>query len=102
MDNQYAVLLKELLQYTQIKYGDLAEALGYDISYISKWVNGVRLPASKNIDHINQDIAQYVTSKLVKGNRIEEFSDKFMCESVYSEEDMQFLKLQLVRFIING
>ncbi len=89
MDNQYAVLLKELLQYTQIKYGDLAEALGYDISYISKWVNGVRLPASKNIDHINQDIAQYVTSKLVKGNRIEEFSDKFMCESVYSEEDMQ-------------
>ena len=27
----------------------LAKELGYDVSYISKWISGAMLPASKNI-----------------------------------------------------
>ena len=38
--NPYAEVLKQLLQYTETKYTTLSQAIDYDMSYISKWVNG--------------------------------------------------------------
>lgn len=51
--NPYAEVLKQLLQYTETKYTTLSQAIDYDMSYISKWVNGARLPASRHADRIH-------------------------------------------------
>lgn len=87
-ENKYALLLKNMLRYIHIKYGVLAEVLGYDISYISKWVNGIRLPAAKNIDMINQNIAHYIASVLIKKQTVDEFSKQFMYEGCNSEDEL--------------
>lgn len=87
-ENKYALLLKSMLRYIHIKYGVLAEVLGYDISYISKWVNGIRLPAAKNIDMINQNIAHYIASVLIKEQTVDEFSKQFMYEGCNSEDEL--------------
>lgn len=35
--NAYGTLLKKLIRFTNIKLTNLAEIVGYDTSYISKW-----------------------------------------------------------------
>lgn len=57
--NPYAEVLKQLLQYTETKYTTLSQAIDYDMSYISKWVNGARLPASRHADRIHEDMARF-------------------------------------------
>lgn len=54
--NDYAEGLKELLEFVNIRYSVLSKEIGYDLSYVSKWVTGARLPAAKNVDLINQKI----------------------------------------------
>lgn len=44
--------LKQLLTLSGIKSAHLADALGYDTSYISRWVNDIKLPSLKN----NEDL----------------------------------------------
>ena len=55
----FAALLKELLYITRLKSGHLAAALGYDTSYISRWVNGVKLPSLKNNEELLRNIARF-------------------------------------------
>lgn len=52
--------LKEVLLVNDIKMYNLAAALGYDKSYISKWVNGAKLPPSNDIDRLTDSIARFV------------------------------------------
>ena len=47
VSEEYAVILKKLITITETKNLVLANITGYDVSYISKWVNGVKLPATK-------------------------------------------------------
>lgn len=53
--------IKQLLLINGIKMGNLAVFLGYDISYLSKWINDSKLPSSKNAEYICKRIASYVT-----------------------------------------
>ena len=53
---QFGATLKELLSYTDIKMYNLADELGYGKSYLSKWVNGVKLPSPKDIDALSYQI----------------------------------------------
>lgn len=53
-------MLKAILTVNDIKMYNLADALGYDKSYISKWVNGAKLPPSKDIDKLTENIGQFV------------------------------------------
>ena len=41
--------IEKLIQFSGQKNYSLAKELGYDVSYISKWISGAMLPASKNI-----------------------------------------------------
>lgn len=75
---KYAVTLKSILHFSNIKYSAVADAVGYDISYISKWLTGARLPASRNIDDINYKISKYATDVLFKQKQVEAFSKEFM------------------------
>ena len=53
--------LQELTRLCGVKRCNLADALGYDPSYISRWVNGVKLPALRNNDELFMKIAAYLT-----------------------------------------
>ena len=64
--NPYAEVLKQLLQYTETKYTTLSQAIDYDMSYISKWVNGARLPASRHADRIHEDMARFFANTAQK------------------------------------
>lgn len=59
----FGSLLKAVLNLNDIKMYNLANALGYDKSYISKWVNGAKLPPSKEIDRLADSIAEFVTQE---------------------------------------
>ncbi len=48
MQSKFGTLLKGYLINTNVKEKDLAQYLNYDMSYINKWVNGVKLPSQKN------------------------------------------------------
>lgn len=50
--NSFSIQLEQLLLQAGIKNATLADALNYDISYISKWVTGSALPSRKNIERV--------------------------------------------------
>lgn len=45
----YPIALKKFMKFTKTKSVTLAERIGYDVSYISKWINGAKLPSSRAI-----------------------------------------------------
>lgn len=53
--------LQELTGLCGVKRCNLAAALGYDPSYISRWINGIKLPALRNNDTLFDQIAVYLT-----------------------------------------
>lgn len=53
--------LQELTGLCGVKRCNLAAALGYDPSYISRWINGIKLPALRNNDTLFDQLAVYLT-----------------------------------------
>lgn len=53
--------LRELTELCHIKRCNLADALGYDASYISRWVNDIKLPAAGNQEELFRSIGEYIT-----------------------------------------
>ena len=62
--NNFSTELKKLVQTTGIKYASLSDAVQYDISYISKWINGKTLPSDKNIQSIADSISDALTKEI--------------------------------------
>ncbi len=54
--------IKHLLHINHIKMGVLANVLGYDTSYLSKWVSEAKLPSAKCTEALCDKIAIYVKS----------------------------------------
>lgn len=61
--NRFSRLLKYLLSFTNVKNYTLAKKLQYDVSYISKWVSGQKLPAEKNKDTVIRQISECVVEE---------------------------------------
>lgn len=57
--NQYGEFIRFLLNAADVKVGTLADRLGYDISYVSKWLTGSRLPSERAADHIHKNMAGF-------------------------------------------
>lgn len=60
----FGKLLEKLLHASAQKNYALAAELGYDVSYISKWITKSMLPANKNVNVICESIAQFIASSL--------------------------------------
>ena len=71
------VILKKLITITETKNLVLANITGYDVSYISKWVNGVKLPATKYIEQINEKLAKCFAEAVITSGRTDELSVLF-------------------------
>lgn len=69
MNFQTAIQL--LCQLTQIKVANLASAINYDRSIVSKWKNGQRLPSRKNYKEIINQLSHCFTQVIV-AEQIEE------------------------------
>lgn len=47
MNNKFGKLLKAYMKANNVKEQSLAEVLRYDATYVSKWINGSKLPSEK-------------------------------------------------------
>ena len=61
---EFGQLLEKLLYLSNQKKITLAKELGYDISYISKWINGRNLPTQKSISSICKTTSEFIVSSL--------------------------------------
>lgn len=65
MENMtFGQLLEKLLYLSNQKKSCLAKEVGYDISYISKWINSKNLPSTKNINKIAKVISEFIVNSL--------------------------------------
>ena len=57
---EFGKLIDKLIYFSGIKNYSLAMKLGYDVSYISKWINLNTLPSNKNIKNISSITANFI------------------------------------------
>lgn len=57
MDNQFGILLKKLITESETKANIVSQKLGYDPTYLSKWITGKKLPSQKSIDSTCEKLA---------------------------------------------
>ena len=68
---QFGKNIEKLIQFSGQKNYSLAKELGYDVSYISKWISGTMLPASKNIKNICEKTAKFVVDNATEIHKCE-------------------------------
>ena len=57
-------LLEKLLYLSNQKKSSLARFIGYDVSYINKWIASTHLPSSKRINKICKNISDFIVDSL--------------------------------------
>ncbi len=57
-------LVETLIYFSGQKNYTLAKYLGYDVSYISKWISGSMLPSAKHIRKLSENMSQYIVEHL--------------------------------------
>lgn len=70
MNNRsFGAVLDNLLYITKQKKSSLANYLGYDVSYINKWVNSKILPSSRRANEVCRDISNFIIESLNENTR---------------------------------
>jgi hypothetical protein len=94
----YGNMLKNLLSFSDIKCIIVGNHLGYDVSYISKWCNSVKLPSPKVIREINKQLAELIGKEILETKNILNFLNKFEIEIPKNTsllENQKFLEEQI-------
>lgn len=73
MASCYGDVLKNLLSFSNTKFIILGNYLGYDVSYISKWCNNVKLPSEKSIKEINEQISSLISEEIIQQKKVDSF-----------------------------
>lgn len=84
-NNRFSILLESLMKAANLRNISLAQELQYDVSYISKWVNGRTLPSEKGVDKILYGISRCVTNSL-QGEQREQLYHNY---NVFCESDLE-------------
>ena len=61
--NAFGERLEQILTAANVKNYTVAKALNYDVSYISKWINGKAVPSRKNLEKTVSAIAKAVSEQ---------------------------------------
>lgn len=64
MNNVFGKSLRSYLENNSIKESELADELGYDATYISKWINGSKLPSPRNADRLIRQMADFFVKRI--------------------------------------
>ncbi len=62
MNNQFGSLLKKLITERETKEKIISQKLGYDPTYLSKWITGKNLPSQKSIDSTCEKLANILSN----------------------------------------
>ena len=73
----FGEVLKQLLEFSNIKMYVAAQVVGYDVSYISKWCNKDYLPGAKSSSHVNRELARLISEDIVSHNDLQKFNTCF-------------------------
>ena len=97
----YRQVFKILTDRTNTKLSTLAYALDYDISYISKWNSGKKIPSSKNIYTINRKLAPLFARALIEEDKTKDFLLNFDIKNLEilkkdQEKGLEFLIYKLL------
>ncbi|MGL5693089.1 MAG: hypothetical protein ACRCXA_03370, partial [Peptostreptococcaceae bacterium] len=60
----FGELLEKLLYLSNQKKSSLAKAVGYDVSYISKWISGKNLPTQKSVSNVCKTTSEFIVNSL--------------------------------------
>lgn len=77
MSEDYATALKKLIKFTKTKSYSLANFLGYDMSYISKWCTSAKLPSSRSMERINEMMGAYFADIILDRKKLNAFCADF-------------------------
>lgn len=64
MNNQFGKSLRSWMDKIKIKESELAGTLSYDATYISKWINGSKLPSPRNAEKIIGQITDFFAGRM--------------------------------------
>ncbi len=95
--NAYGNLLKKLIRFTNIKLTNLAEIVGYDTSYISKWCNKGKLPAAKAASNVNKCMAGVFAGEIFQQEETALFVKEFKTETPADEAHLTSIILHLLK-----
>ena len=98
----YGLIIKELLEVTDTKFTVLAKAVGYDISYISKWCNNIKIPSTKNIETVNAKLSLFFSDEIIKQGKTGEIYKLFEISDPLDESDRDVLYEQIYSILENG
>ena len=56
---EFSALLQKMIRISNVKPQVLADRMGYDVSYISKWQSGAKLPSSRNAEELLGKMAHF-------------------------------------------
>lgn len=91
----YGSILKRLIKFTNVKLSTVADAAGYDVSYISKWCNQSKLPAARVASPINKNLAKIFADEIISQSELENFCSEF--NVAVSEEQLQIYLYTLLK-----
>ena len=96
--NLFGAILRAQMVDAKIKESQLAEALSYDTTYISKWLNGSKLPSARNAEKIMRQITDYFAAQtgkpqtefLAELRQAYESDSRYLNFQAYSNHRMSF------------
>lgn len=94
MDNYFGKLLKKLISENGTKANVISKKLGYDPTYLSKWIAGNKLPSEKNIDLICEKL-----STILAGDKDPEKIKSDLITAYYSDLEFSTLESNMNRNI---
>ena len=93
----YGILLKQLLSLSNSKLTSLAEVIGYDVSYISKWCNKDFLPSAKAAGTIHRAMSAYFAGEILKIDAAADFAEEFQLPPARDSEALEKQILNLLK-----
>ena len=73
----YGIMLRRLIDFTGSKLYAVADEIGYDVSYVSKWCNKDLLPAPKTAATVNKVLVGFFADCIRQDGREAEFFTAF-------------------------
>lgn len=92
MNNLFGKTLRSLMDGAEVKERALAEALSYDTTYISKWLNGSKLPSPRNAESVIRQMAGFLARQ--KGGGDEQEQELFLVLKTAYDRDSSYISFQ--------
>lgn len=84
----YGSALKRLIKFTNSRSTYIAKCIGYDVSYISKWSHGSKLPSSRSIERINEELGHYFAAAITQKGTFSQCCQEFSLTT--TEDELPF------------